>query len=43
VNGTVLTQGFDEKIGYEYYDVIKSGSTLENPSFIYNLGEIRPL
>ena len=42
-NGTVLPQGFIEKIGYEYYDVIKPGSTLETPNFIYNLDGIRPL
>ena len=43
VNGTVLKQGFDEKIGYEYYDVITPGSTLDKPNFIYNLDVIRPL
>jgi len=43
VNGTVLPQGFDEKIGYEYYDVVTPASTLKNPSFIYNLDVIRPL
>ena len=42
-NGTVLPQGFIEKIGYEYYDVIKPGSTLETPNFINNLDGIRPL
>ena len=43
VNGSVITTGFTEKIGYEYYDVIKPSSTLEIPNFIYNLGDIRPL
>ena len=43
MNGTVLLQGFDEKIGYEYYDVITSDSTLEITNFIYNLDGIRPL
>ena len=43
VNGSVITTGFTEKIGYEYYDVIKPGSTLESPKFDYNIDGIRPL